>query len=141
MAEPDQADEIEGVAQVGRGTWTYVGLGLWRQLPAGTPGVHRIEHLVTPRNNLEVQTRIMSGAKLFAGSYGGLAHLAPYYGVRALAFFSDPTALSSRDLEAARRGFVRLRPGSLFALDTHDWATARLALGVAESGAAVQQSR
>lgn len=30
------------VAQVGKGTWTYVGLGLWRQLPAGTPGAYRI---------------------------------------------------------------------------------------------------
>lgn len=30
------------VAQLGKGTWTYVGLGLWRQLPAGTPGAYRI---------------------------------------------------------------------------------------------------
>ena len=29
-------------APVGKGTWTYVGLGLWRQLPAGTPGAYRI---------------------------------------------------------------------------------------------------
>jgi len=27
---------------VGRGTWTYVGLGLFRQLPSGTPGAYRI---------------------------------------------------------------------------------------------------
>ena len=27
---------------VGKGTWTYVGLGLFRQLPAGTPGAYRI---------------------------------------------------------------------------------------------------
>jgi hypothetical protein len=30
------------VAPVGKGTWTYVGLGLWRQLPAGTDGAYRI---------------------------------------------------------------------------------------------------
>ena len=30
------------VAKLGKGTWTYVGLGLWRQLPAGTPGAYRI---------------------------------------------------------------------------------------------------
>jgi LmbE family N-acetylglucosaminyl deacetylase len=29
-------------APVGKGTWTYVGLGLWRQLPAGTPGAYRL---------------------------------------------------------------------------------------------------
>ena len=30
------------VAPVGKGTWTYVGLGLWRQLPAGTDGAYRL---------------------------------------------------------------------------------------------------
>jgi LmbE family N-acetylglucosaminyl deacetylase len=29
-------------ARVGRGTWTYVGLGLFRQIPAGTPGAWRL---------------------------------------------------------------------------------------------------
>ena len=29
-------------ARVGKGTWTYVGLGLFRQLPAGTPGAFRL---------------------------------------------------------------------------------------------------
>jgi LmbE family N-acetylglucosaminyl deacetylase len=29
-------------AAVGRGTWTYVALGLYRQLPAGVPGAYRI---------------------------------------------------------------------------------------------------
>jgi LmbE family N-acetylglucosaminyl deacetylase len=27
-------------AKVGRGRWIYIGLGLWRQLPAGTPGAY-----------------------------------------------------------------------------------------------------
>lgn len=30
------------VAPLGKGTWTYVGIGLWRQLPAGTDGAYRI---------------------------------------------------------------------------------------------------
>ena len=29
-------------AAVGKGTWTYVGLGLFRQLPAGVPGAYRL---------------------------------------------------------------------------------------------------
>jgi len=29
-------------APVGKGRWLYVGLGLWRQLPAGTPGAYRL---------------------------------------------------------------------------------------------------
>jgi hypothetical protein len=29
-------------ARVGKGRWIYIGLGLWRQLPAGTPGAYRL---------------------------------------------------------------------------------------------------
>src|SRR5437762_9187382 len=29
-------------ARVGRGRWLYVGLGLWRQLPAGTTGAYEL---------------------------------------------------------------------------------------------------
>jgi LmbE family N-acetylglucosaminyl deacetylase len=42
---PKNPGEKRGIlvdAPVGKGTWTYVGLGLWRQLPAGTPGAYRI---------------------------------------------------------------------------------------------------
>jgi len=42
---PKNPGEKKGIlvdAAVGKGTWTYVGLGLWRQLPAGTPGAYRI---------------------------------------------------------------------------------------------------
>jgi hypothetical protein len=42
---PKNAGEKKGIlvdAPVGKGSWTYVGLGLWRQLPAGTPGAYRI---------------------------------------------------------------------------------------------------
>jgi LmbE family N-acetylglucosaminyl deacetylase len=42
---PENAGEKKGMlvsARVGAGRWTYVGLGLWRQLQAGTPGAYRI---------------------------------------------------------------------------------------------------
>ena len=29
-------------ARVGKGRWVYLGLGLWRQLPAGTEGAYRL---------------------------------------------------------------------------------------------------
>ena len=29
-------------ARVGKGRWIYVGLGLWRQLPAGTDGAYQL---------------------------------------------------------------------------------------------------
>jgi LmbE family N-acetylglucosaminyl deacetylase len=42
---PKNPGEKKGLlvdAPVGKGTWSYVGLGLWRQLPAGTPGAYRL---------------------------------------------------------------------------------------------------
>jgi hypothetical protein len=29
-------------ARYGKGRWIYIGLGLWRQLPAGTDGAYRL---------------------------------------------------------------------------------------------------
>jgi len=29
-------------ARVGKGLWIYTGLGLWRQLPAGTDGAYQL---------------------------------------------------------------------------------------------------
>ena len=42
---PENPGEKKGAlveARVGRGTWTYVGLGLFRELPAGVPGAYRL---------------------------------------------------------------------------------------------------
>jgi LmbE family N-acetylglucosaminyl deacetylase len=42
---PNNPGEKRGAlveAPVGKGTWTYVGLGLFRQLPAGVPGAYRL---------------------------------------------------------------------------------------------------
>jgi len=42
---PDNAGPKTGAlveARYGRGHWVYVGLGLWRQLPAGTPGAYAL---------------------------------------------------------------------------------------------------
>lgn len=42
---PDNAGSKRGAlveARVGKGRWVYIGLGLWRQLPAGTEGAYRL---------------------------------------------------------------------------------------------------
>ncbi|MEO8071038.1 MAG: hypothetical protein ABI652_06525, partial [Acidobacteriota bacterium] len=42
---PDNPGEKLGAlveAKVGKGRWVYLGLALWRQLPAGTPGAYQI---------------------------------------------------------------------------------------------------
>ena len=42
---PFNAGEKKGVlveARYGKGRWVYLGLGLWRELPAGIPGSYRL---------------------------------------------------------------------------------------------------
>ena len=56
-------------------------------------GVYRVDHQMTPERNLEVQTEIISRAKAFVGTYGGLAYLGPYYGVPSIGFYSEETEL------------------------------------------------
>ncbi len=93
--------------------------------------LHTIDHLVAPRNNLDVQTKILGKASFFAGNYGGLSHLPPYLGVDSLAFSSVPEALSGRHLEVARRGFAKQGFGSFLSMNVADWSLVQNALGVA----------
>jgi hypothetical protein len=53
------------------------------------------------RTNLDLQTRIVSAATRFVGTYGGFAYLAPLCGVPAEAYFSRPDGFSRRHLDVA----------------------------------------
>jgi hypothetical protein len=54
----------------------------------GRERIFAIDHLVTPRNNLEVQSRIISGARGLVTTYGGFSYLGPFLGVPSCAFYS-----------------------------------------------------
>ena len=84
---------------------------------AGDSGLFVVDAHAVPRKNLELQTRIICGARGFIGTYGGFSYLAPFYGVRSLSFFSERTKFESHHLELAERVFSRLRPGAFLALD------------------------
>ena len=56
--------------------------------------------------NLAAQSAVVARAKLFVGTYGGLAHLAPFYGVPTLGFASDPREINPVHLTVARRTAV-----------------------------------
>ena len=60
---------------------------------------------VTPSTNLGAQTRLIAGARLWAGTYGGFSYLAPFLGVPARAFYSDAAGFSQRHLDLAARTF------------------------------------
>ncbi|MSO83374.1 MAG: hypothetical protein EXQ53_08785 [Acidobacteria bacterium] len=91
--------------------------------------LHTVEHLMTPETNLEVQTRVICGAKAFVGTYGGFSYLAPFCGTSAVAFYSNPTAFRFDHLEVSKRVFSSLKSGSFVPLDAKDLDVVRLALG------------
>ena len=71
-------------------------------VPEGTR-IHRIDHLMTPERNLEVQTQVISHARAFVGTYGGLAYLGPFYGVPSAGFYSDESELVLAHLDVGWR--------------------------------------
>jgi hypothetical protein len=50
--------------------------------------VHPVDHLMSPRDNLAVQTRLIAGARALFATYGGFSYLGPFYGVTSYSFYS-----------------------------------------------------
>jgi hypothetical protein len=61
---------------------------------------------VDAARNLAAQSAAVARAELFVGTYGGLAHLAPFYGVPTIGFASDPREINPVHLTVARRTAV-----------------------------------
>jgi hypothetical protein len=64
--------------------------------------MRHIQHLLTPENNLLVQSTIVARAQRFVGTYGGFSYLAPLCGVPAASFYSEPRSFSVRHLDLVR---------------------------------------
>jgi len=60
---------------------------------------HVLEVPLTARNNLAVQTAVVSGARAFVGTYGGFSYLAPFAGVSATAVWSERHKFDHRHLD------------------------------------------
>ena len=99
--------------------------------------MHAIDHLLEPRNNLEVQTKVISRARAYIGNYGGLSYLAPFYGVRSLAFYSCPEHVAPHHLDLMYRVAAKMKRGSFVALDTEGLDLLSLVLHGEPVGAAV----
>ena len=78
-----------------------------RYLPAG----------LEPAANLAVQSAVVSRARAFVGTYGGFSYLAPFYGVKSVAVFSEPDGFSRKHLDAAQSGFARIGASGLLSID------------------------
>ena len=91
--------------------------------------IHSIADLLSPRTNLDVQTKVIARSRAFVGTYGGLSYIGPFCGVRSLSFYSTPRPDLMRHLELARRQFNAMPGGSYLALDMNDLGTLQAALG------------
>jgi hypothetical protein len=80
------------------------------------------------RTNLAVQTRIIAGARLFVGTCGSLAWLAPLLGVPTVPVFTDASFLHAH-LHFARRVYGRVGGGPFSPVDLGGLAEAGLAVG------------
>ena len=64
--------------------------------------VHSAEDLMTPRDNLEIQSAIIARSRALVSTYGGFSYLGPYLGVPSICFFSDENFVPEH-LDAMRR--------------------------------------
>jgi hypothetical protein len=69
--------------------------------------VRSLTAVLTPENNLAVQTAVIAGARAFVGTYGGFSYLAPLCGVPSVTFYSAATFFEQH-LEFARRTFSQV---------------------------------
>jgi hypothetical protein len=83
-------------------------------------GVRHLPEGIDPARNLHVQSAVVSRAQAFVGTYGGFSYMAPFYGVRSLAFYSDPAGFSQKHLHMARSAFDTI--GATGLLDVRDAA-------------------
>lgn len=90
--------------------------------------VHRLDAVMTPSNNLAIQTAAIRGAAGFVGTYGGFSYLAPLCGIDAVALYSEKNFYASH-LERAQRMLVEVGGGQLVPLDTRALGMVRQAVG------------
>jgi hypothetical protein len=93
---------------------------------SGPGGIIRIDHLMTPENNLYVQTCALGRARGFIGVYGGLSYLPPFLGRSSIAFCSTLETIRPWHTALAQRVFTTAEYGSLMIPHTSDEALLEL---------------
>ena len=93
--------------------------------------VTSVRDLIPARTNLAAQAHIIAGARMFVGTCGSLAWLAPLLGVPTLALFSDAAFLHAH-LHVARRVYERTGAARFSPMDLAGILDAGLAIRRAE---------
>jgi hypothetical protein len=83
---------------------------------ASHPRVHAFDMSGHAGENLAWQTAMIAGAQAFVGTYGGFAYLAPFCGVRSIAFHSVRNYFTYH-LTLAQRAFAEIESEALEAID------------------------
>jgi hypothetical protein len=83
---------------------------------ASHPRIHVFDMSAHAGENLAWQSAIIAGAQAFVGTYGGFAYLAPFCGVRSIAFYSDRNYFTYH-LTHAQRAFAAIGSEALEAID------------------------
>ena len=85
---------------------------------SGIPGVTSAASFIDTRTNLRTQTALIARARMFLGSCGGLAWLAPFLGVPTVALY-DSDALLGPHLLVARQAGRRVNAAPFSPFDVH----------------------
>jgi hypothetical protein len=97
------------------------------------PRVHTVEMSGHPSENLAWQSSIIAGAEAFVGTYGGFAYLAPFCGVRSIAFYSDRNYFTYH-LGLAQRAFAEIGSEPMEAIDVQTVSMLDRGFGLVRSG-------
>lgn len=86
--------------------------------------LHRIDDLMTPENNLALQSEVIARSRAFFGTYGGLSYVPLFYGVPSFAFKTSSNGLNWTHLHLANEVALDFDvPFHLF--NTHDFSFIR----------------
>lgn len=100
--------------------------------------VHRVNHLMSPRDNLAVQTRLIAGARALFATYGGFSYLGPFYGVTSYSFYSHSN-FNPAHLDVMGHAVGQLRAGGgdagFVTLSVHDAQLLESILGPSSTAA------
>ena len=115
--------QLQGLVAALAERWPVVlldtGLAVDDHADYDVPGTGRVMSLsgrLDLRNNLAAQTRVIAGARLFVGTCGSLAWLAPMLGVDTVPVFTDDSFLHAH-LHVARRAYDGLRAARFAPVD------------------------
>jgi hypothetical protein len=79
-----------------------------------------VRSVMTPRDNLAVQSAVVERARGFVGTYGGFSYLAPFHGIPSIGLYSRPEGFSRAHLGMALSAFEEIPGARLQALAVDD---------------------